>query len=140
MGEGGVGGKCALKGGEGAVRVGQDALLLLPVGQKEADITFTVRVSAPEQVPGPAPGVEQVGHGGLFPRREKGSVGGDAPVLAQLQLVQHPGQQDVLRPVPGAAVQQFLFGHGGPLLMVEYSISARHGIVKERVDKPLPAA
>ena len=132
MGEGGPGGKFGFQGGQRALRVGADAVLLLPVGQEEAQLPFAAGVTAPEQVPGPAPGVEQIGHRRLLSRGEERGVGGDAPALGQLQLVQHPGQQHPLLAIPGAAVQQLFFVHGNAPLHpdIRFSISAAGRVVK----------
>ena len=122
MGQGGTGREFGLQSGKRTLRIGKNVLWFLPVGQKGADLALPIGIAAPEEMPGPPPGRKQVGYTGLLPRGEKWGMGGDAPLLSKLQLVQHTPQQDTLLPVAGAAVQQFLFGHiGSPLsLEVQY--------------------
>ena len=114
MAQGGIVREGSLEGRQRALRIGSGILCLQPVGEEEADVPFAVWIAAPEQVPGPAPGVEQIRHCRLLPRREEWGMGGDAPALGLVQLVQRPAQQDPLLPVPGTAVQQLFLVHRGP--------------------------
>ena len=106
--------RCVVEGRQRALRIGSGILCLQPVGEEEADVPFAVWIAAPEQVPGPAPGVEQIRHCRLLPGGEEWGMGGDAPALGLVQLVQRPAQQDPLLPVPGTAVQQLFLVHRGP--------------------------
>ena len=95
----------------GNVPVGEGVLRLLPVGGEIEDVPLRALIAPEGGVPGIPPGGQQIGGRGLLPRGQEGGVGGDAPVLGQLQLVQHPGQQGPLLPASGAAVQQFGLVH-----------------------------
>ena len=109
--QGGVPGKQSLQGRQRPLRVSQSVLRLLPVREKAAHLPFRPLVSPGPDTARVPPRIQQILHRRLLPRGEKGRVGRNAPVLGQLQLVQHPGQQDPLLSVPGTAVQQLPFIH-----------------------------
>ena len=110
-----VRGEGGLQRGHRPLRVGEKVGFLLPVGQKGAHRPLRPLISAEKQVAGAAPGVEQIGDGGLLARGEKWGAGGDRAVLGQLQLIQGAGQQHPLLPAAGTFVQQFGLVHGGLL-------------------------
>ena len=96
----------------GKVQRRAPVLLLLPVGQKHADLTLCPLVAAKKEMPGMSAGGQQIRKTCLLSGGEELGVGGDAPVPGQLQLVQSTGKQYPFLAVPGAFVQKFGFGHG----------------------------
>ena len=59
-------------------------------------------------------GHEQVGALRLLGGGEEPRVGGDAPLLGPLLLVQDAGQEEAALPIPGESIQQVGFVHGVP--------------------------
>ena len=55
---------------------------------------------------------QQVGAHGLLGGGEKGCVGGDAPLVCPLLLIQHTSQKQTALAVSGVFVQQLCFVHG----------------------------
>ena len=108
----GILGKHALHRRYRTLRVVRHVLRLLPVGEKDAGGPLGVGVAAPKQTSGRPAQPQQVLHRRPLPGGEEGRVGGHPPVLGQLQLVHHPGQQHPLLPAAGTAVQQVFFVHG----------------------------
>ena len=114
MGEAGPPGQGDRQGAEGAVLPGQPDLLLQPVRQEGPELPLRVGVPPVEETLPRGGGHEQVGALRLLGGGEEPRVGGNAPLLGPLLLVQDAGQEEAALPIPGESIQQVGFVHGVP--------------------------
>ena len=135
VGQAGAAGDGHLEGPDGAVLSLPPDRLLQPVGKEGPQLPFGLGIAPEENPLAGGRRHEQVGALGLLRRGQEPGVGGYAPLLGPLLLVQDPGQQQPLVSVPGKLVQQFSLVHGSPpspyKLFVKFSISC-HSVYCQR--------